>query len=99
MGEANLSRGAIAMISGGAEVAKPVLQVNDVRLVHTAQSTTERYRMILSDGDHVQQAMLATQMNCIVKEGRLQKGSIVQLNEFICNVIQGRRLVLKSVRL
>lgn len=95
MASVDLTRGAIAMISeGGAEGMKPVLQVSDVRLVNTTQSTTERYRMMLSDGVHTQQAMLATQMNSIVKDGTLQKGSVVQLNEFICNTIQGRRSFL-----
>lgn len=87
-----LTSGAITTISeGGAEGMKPMVQVHDIRLVNTAQNTAERYRMMLSDGTHTQQAMLATQMNLIVKSGALQKGSIVRLNEFICNVIQGRR--------
>ncbi|XP_008784586.2 replication protein A 70 kDa DNA-binding subunit A-like [Phoenix dactylifera] len=95
MASLDLTRGAIAAISeGGAEGMKPVLQVSDVRLVNTTQSTTERYRMMLSDGVHTQQAMLATQMNPIVKNGTLQKGSFVQLNEFICNTIQGRRIII-----
>lgn len=95
MASVDLTRGAIATISeGGAEGMKPVLQVSDVRLVNTTQSTTERYRMMLSDGIHTQQAMLATQMNSIVKNGTLQKGSVVQLNEFICNTIQGRRIII-----
>ncbi|XP_072987756.1 replication protein A 70 kDa DNA-binding subunit A-like [Typha latifolia] len=95
MASGDLTRGAVAAISeGGAEGMRPVLQVWDLRLVNTAQSTTERYRMLLSDGVHMQQAMLATQMNSVVKSGALQKGSIVQLNEFICNVIQGRRIII-----
>ncbi|XP_039128729.1 LOW QUALITY PROTEIN: replication protein A 70 kDa DNA-binding subunit A-like [Dioscorea cayenensis subsp. rotundata] len=90
-----LTSGAITTISeGGAEGMKPMVQVHDIRLVNTAQNTAERYRMMLSDGTHTQQAMLATQMNLIVKSGRFRKGSIVRLNEFICNVIQGRRIII-----
>ena len=93
MAAVDLTQGAIAAISEGRaeEGARPVVQVWDVKLVNTQQSTTERYRMLLSDGTHMQQAMLATQMNGLVKSGALQKYSIVQLNEFICNVIQNRR--------
>lgn len=88
----SLTRGAIADITnGGAEGMKPVLQVVDLKLVQTVQNTTERFRMVLSDGVHAQQAMLATQMNPMVKSGQLQKGSVVQLNEFICNLIQNRK--------
>ncbi|MQM01942.1 hypothetical protein Taro_034700 [Colocasia esculenta] len=91
----SLTAGAIADITnGGAEGMKPVLQVADLKLVQTVQNTTERFRMVLSDGVHAQQAMLATQMNPMVKSGQLQKGSVVQLNEFICNLIQNRKIII-----
>lgn len=90
--ERELSAGAVAQISEvGGEVTHPVVQINDLRPVSTAQNSTERYRMLLSDGIHTQQAMLATQLNPMVKSGSLQTGSIVRLNEYICNQIQGRR--------
>ncbi|XP_077234828.1 replication protein A 70 kDa DNA-binding subunit A-like [Tasmannia lanceolata] len=90
----NLTKGAIAMVCNGEADLKPVLQVFDIRLVNTTQTTNERYRMILSDGSHLQQAMLATQMNHIIKSGKLQKGSIVLLTEFVCNVIQNRKIII-----
>lgn len=92
----NLTEGAIAtMTSGEAQgtSVKPVLQVADIRIVNTQNSSnnsTERYRILLSDGSYYQQGMLATQRNDLVRSGRLQKGSIVQLTEFVCNVIQNR---------
>lgn len=82
------------MITEGATVVRPLLQVQEIKQVSTPQSQTERYRMVLSDGDHYSQAMLATQMNEAVREGKLTKGSVVQLNEFICNTIQGRRIII-----
>ncbi|KAJ8458785.1 hypothetical protein OPV22_031711 [Ensete ventricosum] len=96
MAAVDLTRGAIAAISEGRvkDGVKPVVQVWEVKLVNTHQSTTERYRMLLSDGAHMQQTMLATQMNGLVKLGALQKHSIVRLNEFICNVIQNRRIII-----
>ncbi|CAL9134919.1 unnamed protein product [Musa textilis] len=96
MAAVDLTRGAIAAISEGRvkDGVKPVVQVWEVKLVNTQQSTTERYRMLLSDGAHMQQAMLATQMNGLVKLGTLQKHSIVRLDEFICNVIQNRRIII-----
>lgn len=94
----NLTEGAIAMLCSadaqGVDV-KPVLQVGDIRLVNTTQqSNNERYRILLSDGLHLQQGMLATQRNELVKAGRLQKGSVVQLTQFVCNVIQGRMIII-----
>ncbi|XP_059441764.1 replication protein A 70 kDa DNA-binding subunit E-like [Corylus avellana] len=92
----NLTEGAMMMMCRGelkAEEVKPVLQVIDVKQVSTQaqqHSNTERFRVVLSDGSHHQQGMLATQMNALVKDGRLQKGSVVQLTQFVCNVVQNR---------
>lgn len=70
---------------------RPVLQVMDVRQIGNAQTVQERYRLVLSDSVYVQQAMLATQLNEYVKNGQVQKGSIVQLLEYICNSVQNRK--------
>ncbi|KAH7834500.1 hypothetical protein Vadar_016684 [Vaccinium darrowii] len=95
----NLTEGAIAMLSSGdAQVAdlKPVVQVVDLRLVNTQNQNqqNERYRVLLSDGVHLQQGMLATQKNELVHTQALQKGSIVQLSQFVCNLIQGRTIII-----
>ena len=78
----------------GAADLKPVLQVADLRLVNAQNPnpnpSNERYRILLSDGVHLQQGMLATQKNELIRTNSLQKGSIVQLTQFVCNVIQGR---------
>jgi len=48
-------------------------------------------RIIVSDGTNFQQAMLATQLNQLVQDEQLIVRSIVQLNEYICNSVHGRR--------
>ncbi|KAI8530720.1 hypothetical protein RHMOL_Rhmol11G0081500 [Rhododendron molle] len=76
----NLTAGAIAMLSSGDAVAadvKPVLQVADVKLVNTQSISNKRYRILLSDGVHLHQGMLATKKNDLVRSQRLQKRSIV----------------------
>ncbi|CAI9771632.1 unnamed protein product [Fraxinus pennsylvanica] len=95
----NLTEGAISMLARGevqATEIKPVLQVSDIRLVNTQNqnSNNERYRILLSDGSFLQQAMLATQKNELVQTDKLLKGSIVQLTEFVCNVIQTRMIII-----
>ena len=45
----------------------------------------ERYRLILSDGEHYCQGMLATQMNPLMQSGEITKNSIVKLNKFVFN--------------
>ena len=85
------------------EGVKPILQVIEVMQVvtkaqqqPTSSSSTERYRVVLSDGTHQQQGMLATQKNHFVKDGKLQKGSIVRLTHFVCNEVQRRMSVAQS---
>jgi replication factor A1 len=90
----NLTEGAISKItSGGATSAelKPTLQVTDLKQVQTKQpQQSDRFRLVLSDGSHLQQAMLGTQINHLVKDGNLRIGSIVQLNQYTCTTVQGR---------
>lgn len=92
----NLTEGAIAMLSSGEATnteVKPVLQVVDIRAVNTSNhqnNSNERFRLLLSDGSYLQQGMLATQRNDLVRSERLQKGSVVQLTQFVCNIIQQR---------
>lgn len=53
----------------------------------------DRYRLIVSDGKHFSQAMLATQLSHLVDENKLHKGSVVRLEKMSCNVLQGKRRV------
>jgi replication factor A1 len=80
----------------GPGTIKPVLQVADLRPITTKSAATaarqsERFRLLLSDGVHSQQAMLSTDHNSLVKDGSLRVGSIVCLQEITCNTIQERR--------
>ncbi|KAI3812507.1 hypothetical protein L1987_17217 [Smallanthus sonchifolius] len=86
-----LTEGAISVISSGkwqVTDAKPVIQVFDIRTVK------ERYRLLLSDGSFHQQGMLATQLNDLVRSQQLQRGSIVQLNDFVTNTIRDRKIII-----
>lgn len=84
----NLTPNAIAAIESGDVNAKPLVQVLDIKLIG---STQERYRLLLSDAVSTQHAMLATQLNDRVKSGRVRKGSVVQLIEYICSRVQNRK--------
>ena len=46
-------------------------------------ASQERFRLIVSDGEHYQQAMLATQLNHLVKDGNLRKFTVVQVDECV----------------
>ncbi|XP_021275893.1 LOW QUALITY PROTEIN: replication protein A 70 kDa DNA-binding subunit A [Herrania umbratica] len=103
----NLTGGAVGRIINR-EVAsekdlKPVLQVIELKRFTTSKNQqqqqqepkkSERFRLLLSDGSLAQQGMLTTNKNELVKSSKLQVGSIVQLTQYICNVIQDRMIVI-----
>ncbi|XP_057786647.1 replication protein A 70 kDa DNA-binding subunit A-like [Salvia miltiorrhiza] len=97
MDAVQLTEGAISSLSSpdtDKASLKPVLQVYDVRPVSPQNHNSERYRLMLSDGEFLQQGMLATQRNEMVKSNMLMKGSIVRLMQFVCNVVQNRRIII-----
>ncbi|QDZ22081.1 replication factor A protein 1 [Chloropicon primus] len=76
---------------------KPVLQCTDLKMLQPAsgkQGATVRYRVHLSDGKHFMQAMLATQTVEKVNNGDFATGSIVRLDEFLCNTVHNRKIVI-----
>ncbi|MCL7051130.1 hypothetical protein MKW94_009569 [Papaver nudicaule] len=89
----NLTNNAIPIIFNGEFQginSKPVVQVVEIKLLSTSNSSVERYRIVISDGIYTQQGMLATQKNDLVHSGTLQTGSIVELSEFVGNTVQNR---------
>ena len=46
---------------------------------------------MISDGVHVLQAMVVTQLNPLFENEDIGKGSIVRIERFAINMIQGRR--------
>jgi replication factor A1 len=90
-----LTPGAVVAISEHADgdgTLQPMLQVVDVRMVNNVKNpSAERFRMVLSDGVYTMQSMLAIAENMHVRDGCIQKGSIIHLQEFTCSTIQNRR--------
>eukprot|EP00252_Welwitschia_mirabilis_P017167 TRINITY_DN38089_c0_g1_i1.p1 TRINITY_DN38089_c0_g1~~TRINITY_DN38089_c0_g1_i1.p1 ORF type:complete len:797 (+),score=128.77 TRINITY_DN38089_c0_g1_i1:128-2518(+) len=90
----NLTTGSIPAIYDGNCELKPVLQVLDVKQIVSSQISKERFRMILSDGQNALQAMIAVQLNERVKSGEIQNGSVVRLQEYTCNNVQNRKIII-----
>ncbi|KAL3743846.1 hypothetical protein ACJRO7_019023 [Eucalyptus globulus] len=91
----------------GESEVKPIVQVVDMKMVKTpgnqnqnpggagaVERERQRFRMVLSDGTHMQQGMLATQHNHLVDSGRLQKGSIIRMNHFVCSPVKDRLIIV-----
>lgn len=63
----------------------------------TGNPPVERHRVVISDGTHFVQAMLATQLNHLVHDDAIVKHSIVSLQKITCNFIQEKRYAFSSL--
>ncbi|KAH9173515.1 replication factor-a protein [Lactarius sanguifluus] len=88
---------------------KPNLQLLSIKKVVASAATnppdnqgaptTDIYRIIISDGVHFLQAMLATQLNYLVEKHRIRKNTIALIENMSCQQIMDKRLVtLLSLR-
>ncbi|XP_022716793.1 replication protein A 70 kDa DNA-binding subunit E-like [Durio zibethinus] len=106
--EFNLTGGAVARIINEDVTTerdlKPVLQVIEMKEVQTKSKNPqqqqqepkkiERFMLLLSDGSLTQPGVLATSKSELVKSSKLLVGSIVQLTQYICDVIHDRMIVI-----
>ncbi|CAO1619237.1 unnamed protein product [Sympodiomycopsis kandeliae] len=60
----------------------------------TSTTTSDRYRVILSDGVHFAQAMLATQLRTLIESGSVDRNSVVRVTQYAANNVQGRRILI-----
>uniref|UniRef100_A0A175YL13 Replication factor-A protein 1 N-terminal domain-containing protein n=1 Tax=Daucus carota subsp. sativus TaxID=79200 RepID=A0A175YL13_DAUCS len=88
----HLTANAISAIHAGDLNAKPLVQVLDIKARTIANQ--ERYRLVISDGELTQDAMIATQLNDRVKTGQIVTGSVVQLIDYVCNSVHSRKYVV-----
>ncbi|KAK0211172.1 hypothetical protein DFS33DRAFT_355950 [Desarmillaria ectypa] len=70
------------------------LQVLSTKKVPQTKGAQDRYRIILSDGMHYIQAMLATQLNSLVDEETVTKNTVILVEKMTCSVVQERRLIV-----
>ncbi|KAH0832173.1 hypothetical protein J3R83DRAFT_13086 [Lanmaoa asiatica] len=78
----------------GSGYAVQLLSIKKVNQATSAVSAIDRYRIILSDGVHFVQAMLATQLNELVSRGDIVKNTIVVVDKLTCNFVQDKRLII-----
>ena len=51
----------------------------------------DRYRIIISDGIHFMQAMLATQLNSLIDDNTIGKNTVAVIEKLTCNYVQDKR--------
>ncbi|KAL7668567.1 hypothetical protein ACOME3_009264 [Neoechinorhynchus agilis] len=83
-----LSRGCLRAIIDGDDPVKPVVQVLGVKMIDKRADQTDRYRLLLSDGEYQHSScMLGTQMNNLVVGNELVPLCIAQMDKYICNCV------------
>ncbi|KAG9017925.1 Replication factor A protein 1 [Tulasnella sp. 427] len=74
---------------------QPVLQILIIKAIPASKAgDTPRKRLILSDGTHFIQAMLATQCNHLVDEEQVVRFSIIKLTKFHPSTLAGKKLII-----
>ncbi|KAG0697017.1 hypothetical protein DFH29DRAFT_812337 [Suillus ampliporus] len=71
-----------------------LLSIKKVAPTSNSTTATDRYRIIISDGVHFVQAMLATQLNDLVTTGEINKNTVVIIDKLACNFVQDKRLII-----
>ncbi|KAJ7286262.1 hypothetical protein C8J57DRAFT_660775 [Mycena rebaudengoi] len=75
--------------------ATHTLQLLSIKQINSNSTTSiDRHRIIISDGQHFIQAMLATQLNHLVQENAIRKNSIINVTKMTCNFVQDKRLLI-----
>lgn len=93
-----ISRDCISHIyKTGDTSTRPIVQICELKRISQPNSNPDappRFRLAISDGIHYQQAMLATQLNALVADNHIQLNCLVRLNDFICNNLQNKRILI-----
>lgn len=73
-----------------------VLQLLSLKKIGAARegAAPDRFRLVVSDGVHYTQAMLATQLTGMVDEGEIAKYSVVKVEKLTCNNVQNKKLLI-----
>ncbi|KAI8818562.1 uncharacterized protein EV422DRAFT_537495 [Fimicolochytrium jonesii] len=71
-----------------------VVQVLNIKKITTQPSSPDRYRLIVSDGAHFMQAMLATQLNPHVVNDEIRKNGVLRMKRSVCNTVANKRIII-----
>ncbi|KDN50412.1 replication factor-a protein [Tilletiaria anomala UBC 951] len=73
----------------------PICQILSIKKIPPSNpGSAERYRVILSDGVHYCQSMLAMQMKHLVDNGTITRNCLVRVLDYASNHVQSRRILI-----
>jgi len=89
----SLTEGALAKIMRGEDIGDFTVQVLGSKPIQSGGQ--ERHRLLISDGHYSNSmSMLATQLNSLVSEKKLENFTIVKIKKQICNQVAGGKKIL-----
>ncbi|EPQ29340.1 uncharacterized protein PFL1_03095 [Pseudozyma flocculosa PF-1] len=102
MSLSDLTQGAIARMVESTDtsngVQNPVCQILSIKKISSTSTANpnvgDRYRIILSDGVHFAQAMLASQKRQMAENGEIDRNSVVRVLQYSSNNVQNRRILI-----
>lgn len=100
MSSEQLTEGVIGSMLASTDGTTPVvpkcqiLSLKKLQTTSASANVSERYRVVLSDGVHYTQAMLATQLKPLVENGMLDKNVVVRITQFTSNTVQNRKILI-----
>ncbi|QUC23289.1 uncharacterized protein UV8b_07530 [Ustilaginoidea virens] len=95
----SLSRGSLDVIFNDPDRAAklfpvPVMQCLQVKPMGATATGGERFRLVMSDGDHYVQAMLATQANHVIHDEKLLRGTFARVKQYTPNNLKGKNILV-----
>lgn len=69
---------------------RPIMQIINIKPV----GGQDRFRVVLSDGEHYIQGMLGTQLNHMCRDNTIVENSLVQVKDFMVNKVQNRTVII-----
>lgn len=76
----------------------PVMQCLQIKKMAPSAQGGDRYRLVMSDGKHYVQTMLATQANHVVHDGKLDRGCIARVKSYNPNNLKGKKWVRTFIK-
>lgn len=70
-----------------------VLQCLQVKQMAPSAQAGERWRLVVSDGEHYVQTMLATKANHVVHDGKLVRNCFIRVKQYQPNNVKGKKYV------
>jgi len=89
--EAIITQGGLKTIYDGGSTDNPIFQCVQLKPMGSGANGVERFRLVWSDIRNYIQSMLATQLNHLVNENKLKRGSFVRLKQYQQQEVKGKR--------